>query len=133
MAQIATGVLVAALVGGSAPWWWNDVKSRFSSKSAPITEEHAPPPKPTAPAENYSQADYDAVQAIYEKRKTARSCEDAKQLVSRIREYFGNQHLVPPKLIDTVRYPSPVPKPTIGDFARDRVARIRDARPACFP
>jgi len=123
------------------------MKARLTSHSSQPAEQHAapakpspqptgaspPPAQPTAPAENYSQADYDAVQAIYERRKTARSCEDAKQLVSRIREYFGNQHLVPPKLIDTVRYPSPVPKPTIGDFARDRVARIRDARPACFP
>ena len=51
----------------------------------------------------------------------------------RMQQYFGNQHLVPPKFVDTIRYPAPVPKPTISDLAKDRIARIKDARPKCFP
>jgi hypothetical protein len=50
-----------------------------------------------------------------------------------MQQYFGNQHLVPPKFVDTIRYPAPVPKPTISDLAKDRIARIKDARPKCFP
>ena len=45
----------------------------------------------------------------------------------------GNQHLVPPKYVDTIQYPAPVPKPTITDLAKDRIARIKDARPKCYP
>jgi cytoskeletal protein RodZ len=142
LSQIAVGIVVAALVGGSAPWWWNELKARFTSKSAPTTVQHAPAPNPpapnppapaAAPADTYSQTDYDAVQTIYERRQTAKTCVDVKRLTSRIQQYIGTQHLVPPKFVDTIRYPAPVPKPTISDLAKDRIARIKDARPKCFP
>ena len=142
LSQIAVGVVVAALVGGSSPWWWNELKARFTSQSPPTTVQHAPTPNPSvpnppgpaaAPADNYSQSDYEAVQSIYERRQNAKTCVDVKRLTSRMQQYFGNQHLVPPKFVDTIRYPVPVPKPTISDLAKDRIARIKDARPKCFP
>jgi cytoskeletal protein RodZ len=142
LSQIAVGVVVAALVGGSSPWWWNELKARFTSQSSPTTVQHAPAPNPSvpnppgpaaAPADNYSQSDYEAVQSIYERRQNAKTCVDVKRLTSRMQQYFGNQHLVPPKFVDTIRYPAPVPKPTISDLAKDRIARIKDARPKCFP
>jgi len=147
LSQIGVGVIVALLVGGSVPWWWSDLKARFSShpsqvteKPAPVTEKPAPstqqipPPSPQpAPPENeYSQSDYDAVQSIFERRKTAKACVDVKRLTSRIQQYVGNQHLVPLRFVDTIRYPAPVPKPTISDMAKDRIFKIKDARPACF-
>jgi hypothetical protein len=141
ISQVAVGVLVALLVGGSVPWWWSDLKTRFSSHPSQVTEkpapspQEAPPPSPQ-PAPNsdeYSQSDYEAVQSIYERRQNAKTCVDVKRLTSRMQQYFGNQHLVPPKFVDTIRYPAPVPKPTISDLAKDRIARIKDARPKCFP
>jgi hypothetical protein len=141
ISQVAVGVLVALLVGGSVPWWWSDLKARFSSHPSQVTEklapspQEAPPPSPQ-PAPNsdeYSQSDYEAVQSIYERRQNAKTCVDVKRLTSRMQQYFGNQHLVPPKFVDTIRYPAPVPKPTISDLAKDRIARIKDARPKCFP
>src|SRR5262245_60063242 len=135
ISQIAVGVVVALLVGGSVPWWWSDLKARFSSHPSQVTEKPAPSPPPAQPApaqDDYSQTDYDAVQSIFERRKTAKSCVDVKRLTSRIQQHVGNQHLVPLKYVDTIRYPSPVPKPTISDLARDRIYKIKDARPACF-
>ncbi len=141
LSQVAVGILVALLVGGSVPWWWSDLKAKLSSHPSQVTEkpapspQEAPPPTPqSAPAtDEYSQSDYDAVQSIFERRKTAKACVDVKRLTSRIQQYIGNQHLVPPKFVDTIRYPAPVPKPTISDLAKDRIARIKDARPACYP
>jgi hypothetical protein len=141
ISQVAVGILVALLVGGSVPWWWSDLKARFSSHPSQVTEkpapspQEAPPPSPQ-PAPNsdeYSQSDYEAVQSIYERRQNAKTCVDVKRLTSRMQQYFGNQHLVPPKFVDTIQYPVPVPKPTISDLAKDRIARIKDARPKCFP
>ena len=143
LTQVAVGVVVALLVGGSVPWWWGDLKARFSSHPTQVTEKPAPspqqspPPAPqSAPApapDQYSQTDYDAVQSIYERRQNAKTCVDVKRLVSRIQQHIGNQHLVPPKYVDTIQYPAPVAKPTITDLAKDRIARIKDARPKCFP
>jgi hypothetical protein len=140
LSQIGVGVIVALLVGGSVPWWWSDLKARFTSHPSQVTEKRAsspqdaPPPSPQpAPAsEDYSQSDYEAVQAIFERRKNAKTCVDVKRLTSRIQQYVGNQHLVPPRYIDTIRYPAPVAKPTISDLAKDRIFKIKDARPACY-
>lgn len=141
MSQVAVGIVVALLVGGSVPWWWSDLKGKLGSHPSQVTEkpapspQEAPPPSPQ-PAPNsdeYSQTDYDAVQSIFERRQNAKTCVDVKRLTSRMQQYFGNQHLVPPKFIDTIRYPAPLPKPTISDLAKDRIARIKDARPKCFP
>ena len=143
ISQVAVGVAVALLVGGSVPWWWSDLKAKFSSHPTQVTEKPAPSPQQApapapqsapAPAPNdYSQADYDAVQSIYDRRQNAKTCVDVKRLVSRIQQQIGNQHLVPPKYVDTIQYPAPIGKPTITDLARDRIARIKDARPKCYP
>ncbi len=141
MSQVAVGVVVALLVGGSVPWWWSDLKAKLGShpsqvtvKPAPSPQEAPPPsPQPAPNSDEYSQSDYEAVQSIYERRQNAKTCVDVKRLTSRMQQYFGNQHLVPPKFIDTIRYPAPVPKPTISDLAKDRIARIKDARPKCYP
>lgn len=141
ISQIAVGVVVALLVGGSVPWWWSDLKAKFTGQPSQVTEKRAPAPQEAPPPspqpapkpDEYSQSDYEQVQSIFERRKTAKTCADVKRLTSRMEQYFGNQHLVPPRFVDTIQYPTPLPKPTISDLAKDRIARIRDARPKCFP
>ena len=142
LSQIAVGVVVAALVGGSSPWWWSELKARFGSQSSPSTVQHAPAPNPSAPnppgpattpADNYSQTDYEAVQSIYERRQNAKTCVDVKAPDEPDAAVLRQPAPRPAQFVDTIRYPAPVPKPTISDLAKDRIARIKDARPKCFP
>lgn len=90
---------------------------------------------------NPGLADYDAVQALYIQAKPADTCREFRRIVEQMQLYLGNDRLVPESHRYTVRHssttvgrpPSAMSNPTISDLATDRITRIKNANPECFP
>lgn len=141
LSQILVAVVIALAVGGSAPWWWVELKGLFGRQQGAQEQQEQgtqaqhqqgaqeqPRPRP----HTYNQAAYDSVQALYVKHKAASACGEIRHLVSGIEAYLGNRDLVPPDAIYTVRNPTLVRAPTISDLATDRIIRIKSVRTDCF-
>ncbi|MBC8755043.1 hypothetical protein H2O64_10195 [Kordia sp. YSTF-M3] len=81
-----------------------------------------------------SQSLYNAVQNIYSgyANISSSNCNAAKNMVAKLQNYTGNRAAVPAAKAYSVNFPKKVNNPTIGDLARDRIARIKSQFKSCF-
>jgi hypothetical protein len=90
------------------------------------------PESPTPSAPVVSQADFDAVQSLYNKHKVTTNCAEIQHIVREISKYLGDGKLVPEGARYSVLYPAKKADPTISDLPTDRITRIKEARQKCF-
>jgi hypothetical protein len=76
---------------------------------------------------------YNKVQTIYVGYTSASSnCPKAKNMVNRLKKYIYNRTPVPASKAYSVNFPNKVNNPTIGDLAKDRIARLKSQFKSCF-
>ncbi|MFY0604310.1 MAG: hypothetical protein JXQ93_10190 [Flavobacteriaceae bacterium] len=81
-----------------------------------------------------SQQLYNKIQGIYANYATTSksNCSKAKRLVRQLQPYTGSKYAVPSDKAYSVNYPRKVNNPTIGDLAKDRIARLKSQFKSCF-
>ncbi|MGH1386454.1 hypothetical protein [Kordia sp.] len=84
-------------------------------------------------AQNGNQL-YNSVQNIYTKYSSVGSnnCSAAKKIVTELQRYTSYRAAVPAAKAYSVNFPKKVANPTIGDLAKDRIARIKSQFKQCF-
>jgi hypothetical protein len=109
--------------------------AKFSSHPSQVTEKPAPSPCGGAAA-NPQSLRQRASTAIRLRRSSTisrgvrlRGLCRRKRLTSRIQQYTGTSISSP--FVDTIRYPAPVPKPTISDLAKDGLPARTHVRRVC--
>ncbi|MBU0909102.1 MAG: hypothetical protein KKA54_20345 [Proteobacteria bacterium] len=134
LSQILVAVAIALLAGGTAPWWWSELKDVFRMRTgeSPATSVERPPTEPPVESLRRALEDYEAVHALYGQSRPADNCVEIRDIVEHIRLYVGNERLVPESFRYTVRYPTPKSVPTISDLATDRITRIKNTKSQCF-
>ena len=128
ISQILVSVVIALLVGGTSPWWWDEFKQVFQKP----TSDESPRTETSQEVLKMALADYESVQGIYNKSKSAKTCVQFRRIVEEIRLYVGNERPVPESFAYSVRYPSRKPHPTISDLAIDRITRVKRGNSECF-
>jgi len=77
---------------------------------------------------------YNEVQNIYTAYNTlnTNNCNRAEELVTRLGSYSAYRYAVPQDKAYSVNFPSKISNPTIGDLAKDRIARVKSHVKPCF-
>lgn len=134
LSQVLVAIVIALLAGGTAPWWWNEVKQVFQTTASdkPSNSKETPPTETPQEARNKALADFESVQAIYNRSKSAKTCVQFRRIVEEIRLYVGNKRSVPESFKYSVLYPSKKSNPTISDLAIDRITRVKRINSQCF-
>lgn len=84
--------------------------------------------------ENKALSSYNTVQDIYLQHNTMSSsnCTPITNLISELEKHTSNLTAVPTSKAQTVSFPNKVENPTIGDLAKDRIARLKSKFKSCF-
>lgn len=107
-------VLIALIVGGSTPWWLEDLREYFSDQTEQALE------------------DYKTVQAIYSKAKGTKVCTQLRSIVEELKVYENNKLPVPESFHYTIKHPNEMSHPKISDLVVDRTYRVKNLNASCF-